>query len=100
MIHLLTDIDILIAKRNKLISQLEEAHQLEECIIHRNNIIVQRILKKYYQDIGGHDGEIVEFKQFTHLKSLLLRETHDVADRIESAELQLNELRKTNQCNV
>jgi len=95
-LHLLTDADILIAKRNKLISQLEEAHQLEECIVHRNNIIIQRILKKYY-DENGEDGEIAEFKQFTRLKSLLLKDTHDVADRIDNAELQLTEL-KSSQC--
>lgn len=93
MVHLLTDIDILIAKRNKLISQLEEAHQLEECIVKRNYTIIQRILQKYYNDDSS--GEIAEFKQFTRLKSLLLKDTHDVADRIDNAELQLTELKQS-----
>lgn len=100
MLHLLTDIDILIAKRDKLVSQLEEAHQLEECIVHRNNIIIQRILKKYYEDSEQDGNEIEEFRQFTRLKSLLLKDTHDIADRINNAELQLTELRQTNQCNA
>lgn len=91
----LTDMDILIAKRNKLVSQLEEAHQLEECIFKRNTVIIQKILKKYYND-AGQEGEIAEFKQFTRLKSLLLKDTHDVADRISNAELQLTELRQSN----
>lgn len=98
-VHMLTDTDLLTAKRNKLISQLEEAHQLEDCIFKRNNIIIQRILKKYY-DEGGQSGEIAEFKQFTRLKSLLLKDTHDVADRIDNAELQLTELKQSNPCNA
>lgn len=131
MVHLLTDADILMAKRNKLVSQLEEAHQLEECIVRRNNIIIERILKKYFSEAAsfnassgahgntlpgnreadneddaqnsetnnfemGAGGEIAEFKQYTRLKSLLLKDTHDIADRIDSAVLQLNELKQTN----
>lgn len=119
MVHSLTDTDILMAKRNKLVSQLEEAHQLEECIVRRNNIIIERILKKYFSEPGpasglrnlSHQlpanddneenqdtvgGEIAEFKQYTRLKSLLLKDTHDIADRIDNAELQLNELKQTN----
>ena len=93
MANLLTDIDILFAKRNKLVSQLEEAHQLEECIVRRNTVIVERILKKYFDETSS---EISEFKQFTRLKSLLLKDSHDVADRIDNAELQLTELKQSN----
>lgn len=99
ILQILSDVDILMAKRTKLVSQLEEAHQLEECIVHRNNVIVQRILRKYFDDgNSGQDGLIAEFKQFTRLKSLLLKDSHDIADRIDNAELQLNELKQTNQC--
>ena len=93
--NLISDVDILMAKRNKLVSQLEEAHQLEECIAKRNNNIVERILKKYY-DEQQTDGEIALFRQFTKLKSLLLKDSHDINDRIENAEHQLMELRRTN----
>lgn len=99
--HLLTDTDILVAKRNKLVAQLEEAHQLEECIVRRNNVIIERILKKYYEDgqsnSSNSGNEISEFRQFTRLKSLLLKDTHDVADRIDSAESQLTELKQSSQ---
>lgn len=97
-------IDILVAKRNKLIAQLEEANLLEECIVRRNSIIIQRILSKYYQseeidndDDDDHEnslGEIAQFRQFTRLKSLLLKDTHEVADRIDNAELQLSRLKQ------
>lgn len=93
----LTEFDILIAKRAKLISQLDEAHQLEDCIVKRNDIIVERILKKYY-DESEKDGAISEFRKFTKLKAFLLKDTHDIADRIDSAEHQMIKLRQTNQC--
>lgn len=99
LINLISAVDILMAKRNKLVSQLEEAHQLEECIAKRNNNIVERILRKYYDD-QKPDGEIALFRQFTKLKSLLLKDSHDISDRIENAEQQLTELRQTNQCNA
>lgn len=97
--HLLTDTDILVARRNKLVTQLEEAHQLEECIVRRNNVIIERILKKYYDESqSSSSNEIAEFRQFTRLKSLLLKDSHDVADRIDSAESQLTELKRSSQC--
>lgn len=104
---LLTNTDILVAKRNKLVAQLDEAHQLEECIVRRNNVIIERILKKYYHEGSAgptsgtaSDCEIAEFRQFTRLKSLLLKDTHDVADRIDSAESQLCQLKQNSQCKL
>lgn len=91
----LTDLDILQAKHSKLVGQLEEAHELEDCILTRNKTIIERILKKYYKDSGSHEGVIGEFRQFARLKSLLLKDSHAVADRIAAAESQLNELKQS-----
>lgn len=93
------DSDILMAQRNKLVAQLEDAHQLEENITRRNNVIIQKILKKYYEETTNQDGAIAEFRQFTRLKSLLLKDSHDIADRISNAELQLTELRQASAAN-
>lgn len=85
------DLETLTNKRNKLLSQLEEAEQLQDAINGRGDVIM-KIVTKYF---GDSADDIADFIDFVRLKSSLLTDLRDVRNRIELGEKQLQALKCT-----
>ena len=80
------EIQSLVSKRKKLLQQLEEALQLRVSIDHRNQLIEDKIIKKYFKN---REQNLNEFLAFIKLKSKLIVDIREVRDQIELGEKQL-----------
>lgn len=79
------EIQLLLSKRSKLLSQLEEALLLKEAIDRRSQVIGDKILNKYLKD----RSEINDFIEFIKLKSKLIVESKEIRDKLETSHKQL-----------
>lgn len=77
------------AKRDKLLSQLEEAKSLKECI-DRRSMNMSNILTKYLDSDGYAD-----YDHFINMKAKLIMDSKEVADKIQLGEEQLLALKES-----
>lgn len=75
------------SKRDKLISQLEEAKALKQNIDKRSYAVSALLAKHFTAE------EIAEYEYFVHMKSKLLIDSREIAEKIQMNELQLTALK-------
>ena len=85
-------IQSLVSKREKLLAQLDEALELRVSIDHRNQLIVDKIVRKYFKN---SDESLKDFFEFVKMKSKLIVDIREVRDRIENGQRVLSDLRST-----
>ncbi|KAL3275059.1 hypothetical protein HHI36_019831 [Cryptolaemus montrouzieri] len=77
------------AKRDKLLSQLEEAKSLKESI-DRRSISVSNILTQYLDS-----EEYADYDHFINMKAKLIMDSKEIADKIKLGEEQLSALKES-----
>lgn len=81
------EIQLLVSKRTKLLNQIDEALVLKESIDRRSEVIVEKILKKYFKE----ESDVTDFLEHMKLKSKLIAQFRDVRNKLEKCEKQFQE---------